>query len=70
MTIETIQTKKLDLEEEFKKIEENRQKALTIVEQCSQGLIRLQGAYAQLVEIEKELTTETDNTTQTTNIDK
>ena len=54
MNKETIQQKKSALEVEFKKIEENRQKAQTVVDQCTSSLIRLQGAHAQLVELEKE----------------
>lgn len=55
MDKETIVKKKQELEVEFKKIDENRQKAQEIVNQCAQNLIRLQGAYAQLEELEKEL---------------
>jgi len=51
---ETIIEKKNKLEVEFKKIDENRQKAQEIVNQCAQNLIRLQGAYQQLAELEKE----------------
>lgn len=51
---ETIIEKKNKLEVEFKKVEENRQKAQEIVNQCAQNLVRLQGAYAQLEELEKE----------------
>ena len=55
MNLETIQKKKLALEEEFKKVDESRQKAQAVVQECAQTLIRLQGAYAQLAELEKEL---------------
>jgi len=54
MNKETIQKKKETLEVEFKKIEGTRQKAQDIINQANQQLIRLQGAYAQLLELENE----------------
>lgn len=55
MNKETIVAKKAVLETEFKKVAENRQKAQEIVAQCTENLMRLQGAFAQLTELEKEL---------------
>lgn len=54
MNQQAIQTKKVAIEIQFKKIEENRQKALAVVNQCVESLVRLQGAFAILTELEKE----------------
>jgi hypothetical protein len=55
MTKEQLQQKKQKLEEEFKKTEETRLKAQDMLNQCVQQMTRLQGAYAQLEELEREL---------------
>lgn len=55
MDKETIQKKKSALEVEFKTIDETRRKALTVVTECVNKMTKLQGAYEQLTELEKEL---------------
>lgn len=55
MNKETLQFRKAALEAEFKKAEESRAKAQEIVASTTQLMIRLQGAFALIQELEKEL---------------
>lgn len=54
MNKEDIQKKKKELEKEFEKLEKMRQQAEATTQKYTEALIRMQGAYTLLVELEKE----------------
>lgn len=55
MNKESIEKRKVELEAEFKKVEATRSQAQAVFNECTQAMMRLQGAHAELVKMEEEL---------------